>query len=551
MSPKASSALIGTTHGMQCGRARRENIVFERRGSGMRESRVLLSISALVATSACSTLYDANREAATAQVAKDYEKTDTKEYFASLRSGYDELEVKERAVRQRRSITIRDLDVLTALAPVPLTPHEQDIGKRSGGMQTPTGTGYLRTIVASRIDGLTGCSRPGEGGSRPTCTIDKTGLVTPTTQLLAWRAIPAKRPDALQRVDSAKAEIARFAKAAPDGTSTPVAAIAASCGPPVLASDLTGAWQELGSAEACVLQQVSAFGGSGGSIGNLLERILRSSREEAAALQEAQLIKARIAELSKKPRADPRLLDEIEKLRAKLEDAKTPSIARTVGFDKVGDVLEDLLAVELGNATQDKPGDQGKEPSALTQKAQTALQLVGAVQKVADSYRAMPPAQRASALLIAITAQRQAFDMAFLEAQYQADIRRLDQRELEAALMELSQLARAEIAIDAMDAGHGSRRRSDDERTWLRAALIAYGASFSEGRFPAQQVDQARRERRRDYRIDAVEHTASNRRALLAPAIAQIEAAGKAGLKPELVATVLSQLGLGFAVLEN
>lgn len=517
----------------------------------MRESRILLSVASLMATSGCSTLYDEKREAATAQVARNYEKTDTKDYFATLRSSYDDLEAKERAVRQRRSITIRDLDVLTVLAPVPLTVAEQDIVERSGGVPPPTGTRYLQAVVANRINGLTGCTRMRLGASLPICTIDKTGLVTPTTQLLSWRGIPAARPNALRRIDVAKAEVARFLKANEDETSPLVGAIAVPCGPPVLATDLTSARQELGSAEACVLQQVAAFGGSGGTIGDLLDRIAKSWTEEATALQEAQLIKTEIDRLSKAPRDDPQFLDELKALQTKLESANTPSIARAAGFDKVGDILEALLAVELGHAKQDKPVEQGEEPGALTQKAQTALQLVGAMQKVADSYKAMLPTQRASALLIAITAQRQAFDMASLAAEHQADIWRLDQRELEAALIELSQLSRAEIAIDATRRRSGYNKRSDDERKWLRAALIAYGASYSEGRFPAQQIDQARRERDRDYRIDVAARTASNRRALLVPAIAQIEAAGKAGLKPKLVATILAQLGLGFAVLEN
>lgn len=425
-------------------------------------------------------------------VSKAFEAAAPGEYFEGVREGYRSAGTREEVsvISLRRAE--RDAQVMGAIAPPELTAAERSAARRVDQV----GTAPFRALVGAGLHTLTtGCT---------------TGCAAPNaTKLVRWRAV------SFQRVT--------FARIARDRVNMPL--------------------QEFAEAD--------------GSIGTLLRRIGVEQAARDAAAARAKAIEADIAALDEKAGQQPRasFLPDAAKLRSDLSDAGLPALAKLAGLEKVGGVLDDLLAVELGAAAADAKGEAGEESasSAAIKRAQAMLQLVGAAEEVAVAYADFPAANRVSALLIAKAAARQQLDVARLDAELSADLLRLHQARLDALAIELSRLSEAELALRNVrgDSARGVLGLTGTGRTWFTRALVQFGVATSNGRLVAEQAEMRELQLRRTHQVDLGERTAVNRRALIAPAVAQMEAAGKVGVRPELIVNLAGQLGITTSVLVN
>jgi hypothetical protein len=288
-------------------------------------------------------------------------------------------------------------------------------------------------------------------------------------------------------------------------------------------------------------------------------------------------------------------------IAARLKEAKeaiaeAPPAARLVGANGWADLLEDLLAAELHVASNKESGsedqsenaaapvpaqpsvanaaasgaapatgttatdtvaaaedsDTEEDKSKTTERTEAVLGALAAMERLSEAARLSDPAQRVSALLIAIAAKRQEADVAALE-QKRADERLavIDAQELTLAteimfLAEAINLSRTlpnqPLGIVALDA---------DKRGTASSALNRYALSWSEGRIPFTLLEQRKTYINREFRIRLAERTAANWKSLLEPAITQLEAAGACCIRTEAVTGLIGQFVSGAALLER
>ncbi|MBB6122941.1 hypothetical protein [Sphingobium subterraneum] len=514
--------------------------------------------------SGCAVLYDARRDANATAVATAFDKAAPGTYFDDLRAAYATVGTREEDAALHLSEAGRDAQLLDAIAPASLSPDER---KLIAGQQGAIGTAALPQLVEARFALLTGCG-PAD------C-----GRIAPAT-LVAWRAFAVQYPSLVKAAADADDRLRLAADlAAEDG---PVSAdeakpIPAACPrpgeplPPLPAATpgmtprqiaLMNVRQTAGLIDACRDAPMTAFAGTSGTLGGLLRKIGENRAEQAKGEQAARDVKAAIAALEKEAKTpnSPSFLSDVAKLRDDLAKADLPAIAKAAGAEKLGTIIDDLLKVELQtSAAAAAPKTSATtaaaapatDPSVTTKRAQAVLDLLGAAEQLVDAYKDMPATDRASALLVAKTAQQQQLDEANLAARHASDLAALDRQQLDAGLTELSYLASADLALRAIKhhSTDGATGLAKPDRAWFAQAAVAHGIAQSRGGMVAERLDWRRLQLERKYQVDLAERTAANRRALIAPLVQQIQAAGKTGIKPELVATLLGQLGVGAAVL--
>ncbi|WP_156460876.1 hypothetical protein [Sphingomonas sp. Leaf339] len=453
----------------------------------------IIALSAICCTSGCATLYDARRDTNATAVAKAFDDAAPGPYFEKMRESYREAAAREEATVVSLKRTERDSEVINAVAPVRIGEDEQAV---MGGEATPVGTAPFTSAVTNQIGALvSGCA-----SSCPSPS---------AMDLIRWRAVAGQR-----------VILARVAK---DQVDAPL----------------------------------REFVGSRGRIGELMRRVAADVAEQKGAEAQAKAMKVEIAALDAKAEALPRaqFLADVAKLQKELSALDLPAAAKVAGFEELGSKLDDLLAVELDAAvTEAKAGEaDAKDPSKTTKRAQAVLELLGATEQLVLAYRDLPAADRASALLIAKAAAQQQFDVAKLNATLAGDLLQVHRQELSARSTELSRLAEAGLALRSVrgQSAKGVVALGRPDRIWYTRALVQYGVATSNGRLVFDRLDRREAQLQMAYRIDLADRTATNRRALIAPAIEQIKAAGSAGIKPELIANLAGQLGVTTSILVN
>jgi len=295
-----------------------------------------------------------------------------------------------------------------------------------------------------------------------------------------------------------------------------------------------------------------------------LENQARSAREaRAAAKTRAAAVEVAIKglqeQVKKRGAPDWQLQAKVKELKEALGNA--PAAAKLVGAEGLGELLEDLLKVELQAAAATAGATQpaveagaADETSARTAKIEAVLGAVSALESVENAIRLGDPGQRVSALLLAITAERQKADMAALEQQRAIETLKILEAQELTLLTEAAFLS--ETLVYAYGRGllrepRGIVAMQGRERNLATSALNRYSLSWSEGRIPYNLLEQRKTYVNREFRIRMAEKTAANWQALIQPAVAQLSAAGSGGIKPELIAGLLGRLGIGTAILED
>lgn len=518
--------------------------------------RLFMVFSATACLPGCAVMYDARRDANATAVATAFEKAAPGTYFDDLQTAYASVGLRERDAALRQVQVGRKAELLDVIAPTIPSPAERALMTDVG---MPRGTAMLRRLVKVRTEALTGC--PSAGG----CQIaDASTLIQ-------------RRGFALQYPQFAKtaADAADVLKVAADGMGALPAdqtvAIPAICpGPrtpfPTIsaeASALMAARILAGIANACRDEPLAAFKGTSGELGRLSKALEQDRTAQISGEQAAREVKAEIAALDVRVKSLDRsdALAAAAKVRDRLADLKLPDLAKLAGAEKLGNLIDDILKVELGSSAAEAAPKNSvstpataaatETPGKTTKRAQAVLDLVGAADALVNAYAKMPAGDRVSALLVAKAAQQQRLDVATLDVRRAADLLAIHQQQLEARLTELSFLSSAELALRATvhdsDRGYGELAKGD--AGWFSQASVAYGLASSRGELIAVRLNRRGFEIERSYQVDLAARTTANRRALIAPLVQQIQAAGKVGLKPELVATLLGQVGVGAAVL--
>ncbi|HEY5723445.1 MAG TPA: hypothetical protein VIT45_14105 [Allosphingosinicella sp.] len=299
---------------------------------------------------------------------------------------------------------------------------------------------------------------------------------------------------------------------------------------------------------------------TGGALLNGLERKAHEARAKRAEAQgRAEIVRAAIERLQKQideRKSESQVAAAVKDLKEALADA--PAAARLVGATGASELLEDILKVELQSASAAAgSGDQSGtasdgEASATTSQAEAVLAGLLALEQLGEASRLRDPDQRISALMIAIAAERQKADMAALEQERENERLALLERQELALLTEVSLLAEA-IAYSnpPIREDRGIVALAGESRGRAISALNRYSLSWSDGRMPFELMEQRHIYVDRQYRVRMAERTAANWQSLIQPAINQLEAAGKGGIRPEIIAGLLGRLGISTAILED
>lgn len=278
------------------------------------------------------------------------------------------------------------------------------------------------------------------------------------------------------------------------------------------------------------------------------KRSLDIMTEQAAA---AGRIQAAIKKLQEEPPSNAKELEaQIDKIRALLGKAK--GLAAAAGAEEISKILEGLLAADLSA----KPAADAPPPSALTKGTLAVLELTTALAKASDAFSAQPQVVRVNSTLLALAEQRQALDMAKLTIEQQRAEAQLYAAEELALIREVALLSTTHrIAIgmlrdvNALDGFAPLASRNDAARQGAGGALAAYVDSWNQGRIPYIVLRFREYQVERDYIVQRAAKTAKNWTALLSPPLDDLVAYGKGGIRPETVATVITNLGIMGAIL--
>ena len=96
--------------------------------------------------------------------------------------------------------------------------------------------------------------------------------------------------------------------------------------------------------------------------------------------------------------------------------------------------------------------------------------------------------------------------------------------------------------------GGAGTRSSDPPAPAVGLALASYSASWNQGQIPYGVLQFKEVQVDRAYHVESAAKTAQNWQSLLAPAIDELVAYGKGGIRPEEIARLIANLGLIAAV---
>jgi hypothetical protein len=248
--------------------------------------------------------------------------------------------------------------------------------------------------------------------------------------------------------------------------------------------------------------------------------------------------------------AAPDLNSLIQNIKSQIEQAQP--LAKLAGAQAINQVLEQLLTIELSDASAASDGGSGDTTSATTRRATAFLRLFDATSEAANAFSSEPNIQRVNSLLVALAGVRHELNMAQLEVDRDQDQLRIVEAQIDAVLRQLSELARARLLLAAslpQERAFADLRRSDPpQRDRAVAALAAYATAWNVGEIPYWvlvfrdvQIDRA-------FAVKQAATTAQDYRTVLQPALAQLEAYGAGGVPPEAIAQALGNLGIITAI---
>ena len=352
--------------------------------------------------------------------------------------------------------------------------------------------------------------------------------------------------NASTQYDAAAAEYLRV-RPANDGRSVVCDSLAAPTGTtPIETHDILYEQIRLACDDLAIPDPIAGAGFATGSrLATDLDAVSMARAAANKGRSEVASIRADIQALERDARVDDRqgqFAAQIKALRDKLNEVAP--VARVAGFDAIEQALQTALADEL---------DASTAASAPEAQVQALLKLIAATEQAGDVFGSQPRIQRINALLVALAEARHSLRMAQLAVDREMDQLRLAEAKLIATAGQVSALAEARRLIDVglpEDRAFATVRKSGtlEQRSTVGAALAAYADSWNVGEIPYQVLVFREVEIDRAVAVRQAALTAEDYRAVLQPALAEVAAYGAGGVRPEVVAQLLGNLGIVAAI---
>lgn len=215
--------------------------------------------------------------------------------------------------------------------------------------------------------------------------------------------------------------------------------------------------------------------------------------------------------------------------------AAVRKVDHLAGGDALLAAVRDRALEVQGSALNEVLTALAAPPGAMVEgttarSAQAALRIFGDLD---DLYRARAGTLPDTAgVLVALADVRMRQATAKIEADRLAELARLSKLRLVALRQRAILLADAKVVI------------ADDDAAWVRA-LRRYNDSWNNGAIPSTVITNDMSKARYLPWLDRERAVVDAGYAVLAPAVVQLQAYGKGGIKPETIAQFLQALGLG------
>lgn len=510
--------------------------------------QVFLLCPVSLALSGCGAyLHQPNLESATSQIQKDFDALSEPKYFAEQRSALESYASREERAVGESAAAIRDAIIIELVRPSSLTEAadrvellaqaEGDLAALYGKVPTKEELDQL-ALIPRQIAELSYQERLNTGVLKDSIRLylEKFDEVheesnAGANQKAKPRSVDCSKVGAPPSDDSIPTDPLELAYYSVQYSCEELRKISS------LRNGLEGAGSTLGEAK--------------GALSELIDEITARRQAKLIAEGQAEALQVRVKRLAKSREQETgdqaALRNAIKELGQNITDAEP--IAREAGLLALADIMEEATVVAL------KPDDVRADNGSLGARASVALGLLDASFGLADAYDAAPSTERGNSALIGLALAKHRLQMARLDAaneELQLDI-------LEAQRAALLEQARHLSTTILLLKRHPSRLaggladfESIDDTEAQRAiveALAAYSAAWNKGAIPYQVLKFRAQQANRMMALERATFAERDYRSAIKPAIDELAAYGRGGIKQEAILSLLGQLGIAGSIL--
>jgi hypothetical protein len=289
--------------------------------------------------------------------------------------------------------------------------------------------------------------------------------------------------------------------------------------------------------------------------GDLL-RLIRE-RDKAAQKQaddnaQAQALKAEIAKLTKPDTSQTDFDSANSKAKTLLTDSNVSALTKYVGnsaiIAQLQSLMSDQLAQNAPKPASDKAGaaKTDNQPTRDPGRIQAVIDLATSGGNLAVDYAGQSSFDRVNYLLLATAYARHQAEMAKLDADYQDDLIRIYNAEIDARFLQAIHLSEANFALDSnhfIEDGFASPPPPPPSQINMDA-LAAWTASQDEGEIPYQVLAAKEVQLLRAQSVKIGQMSNQDYQAIIKPVLAQLDSYAKGGVTKEAIVQALGFVGV-------
>ena len=304
---------------------------------------------------------------------------------------------------------------------------------------------------------------------------------------------------------------------------------------------------------------------SGGTLFEVLTSRNTALAQQQADQETAATMQKRIDDINDSAKITGTYSTELRSAVTKLQkDLETASpVAKYIGYKTLADKLQGFLSAQVSHnsaptqtpssqksaaqhAETQKPAPQGtgKTPPTTSQ-AQAFIGLATAGANLADNYSGQGSYSRVNSLLLATAAARHQMQMAKLDADYQADLIKVYDAEVNALSREVTHLYEASQTLRAQtlnDTGYATSPINTNQREI--DGLAAWCAAQDEGDIPFRVLQAKEVQLLRARSVKQGQLSAQSYEAIIKPVLAELDAYGKGGITEQTIVQALGFAGV-------
>jgi hypothetical protein len=265
---------------------------------------------------------------------------------------------------------------------------------------------------------------------------------------------------------------------------------------------------------------------------------------------QAQALKAEIAKLTKPDTTQTDLASTISEAKTLLTGTNVSALTKYLGNSAIIAQLQSLLSDQLAqNALKpasDKAGaaKSDNQPTRDPARIQAVIDLATSGGNLAADYAGQGSFDRVNSLLLATAYARHQAEMAKLDADYQGDLIRIYNAEIDARFLQAIHLSEANFALDSDHFIENGFASPPPPSQINLDALAAWTASQDEGEIPYQVLAAKEVQLLRTQSVKIGQMSNQDYQAIIKPVLAQLDSYAKGGVTKEAIVQALGFIGV-------